>query len=100
MCSERIVLVAISVVSAVLVVMVMSIYFSSNEIDMGAGDDMSIVKESSGLHILEVDGFGPGDGQGWFWLELGFIILAIKLVSICSHGVHNFCLTKKIVKKN
>ena len=66
-CSERIVLVAISVVSAVLVVMVMSIYFDNdNEIDMGAGDDMSIVKESSGLHILEVDGLGPGDGQGCF----------------------------------
>ena len=66
---------------------------------MGAGDNMSIVKESSGLHILEVDGLGPGDGQVWFWLELGFIILAIKLGSIWSHRVHNFCLTKKIVKK-
>ena len=101
-CTAKLVIVAISVASAVVVIMVMSSYFWSsgtNEIDMGAGDDTSIVKESSGFHIIEVDGLGSTDGQGWSWLEIGFIILAIKLGLICSHVIHYFCLTKKIFKQ-
>ena len=95
-------IVAISVASVVVVIMVMSSFFWSsgdNEIDMGAGNDTSIVKESSGFHIIEVDGLGSADGQQWSWLEIGFIILAIKLGLICRHGIHYFCLTKKILKK-
>ena len=45
----------------------------SNEIDMGDGDDTSVVRESSSFHIIEVDGLGSTDGQGWSWLEIGFI---------------------------
>ena len=100
MCTAKWVIGAIGVASAVVIIMSMSIYFSSNgtnEIDMGPGDDTSIVKESNGFHILEVD--ASNDGQGWSWLEIGFIILAIKLGLICSHVVHYFCLTKKNLKK-
>ena len=57
------------------------------------------MKESSGFHIIEVDGLGSADGQQWSWLEIGFIILAIKLGLICRHGIHYFCLTKKMLKK-
>ena len=91
----------ISVASAVVVIIVMSSYFwpsGTNEIDMGARNDTSIAKESSGFHILEVDGLGSTDGQGWSWLDIGFIILAIKLGLICSHGIHYFCLKKKVVE--
>ena len=38
---------------------------STNEIDMGDGDDTSIVK---GFHIIEVDGLGSTDGKEWSWL--------------------------------
>ena len=60
-CTAKLVIVEISVALAVVVIMVMSSYFWSsgtNEIDMGDGDDTSIVKESSGFHIIEVDGLG------------------------------------------
>ena len=93
------VIVVIGVASAVVIIMSMSIYFSSggtNEFDLGDGDDTAIVKESNGFHILEVD---ASNSQGWSWLEIGFVILAIKLGLICSHAVHYFCLTKKLVKK-
>ena len=100
MCTPKWVIVAVGAAAAVVIIMCMSIYFSSNgsnQIDMGPGDDTSMVKESNGFHILEVD--ASNDGQGWSWLEIGFIILAIKLGLICSHGVHYWCITKKIVKK-
>ena len=63
---------------------------------MGDDDDTSIVKESNGFHIIEVD---ASNNQGWSWLEIGFIILALKLGLICSHALHYFCLTKKLVRK-
>ena len=100
MCTPKWVIVAVGAAAAVVIIMSMSIYFSSNgsnQIDMGPGDNTSMVKESNGFHILEVD--ASNDGQGWSWLEIGFIILAIKLGLICSHGVHYWCITKKIVKK-
>ena len=76
--------------------MSMSFYFSSNgsyEKEMGAVDDTLIVKESNGLHILEVD---ASSNQGWSWLEIGFIILSLKLGLICSHALHDFCLNKNL----
>ena len=100
-CSAKMVLLVIGVVSTVCVVIFMSTYFSangSNEVDMGAGDDLSVVKESSGFHILEVRNTGSGDGQGWTWVEVVCVILAIKLGLIITHGIHYFFVTKKIVK--
>ena len=88
MCTAKWVIVAIGGASAVVIIMSMSIYFSSsgsNEIDLGDGDDTSIVKESKGFHIIEVD---ASNNQGWSWLEIGFIILALKLGLICSHALH------------
>ena len=90
---------AIGGAAAVVVIMSMSIYFSSsgsNEIDLADGDDTSIVKESNGIHLIEVD---ASNSQGWSWLEIGFIILALKMGLFCSHALHYFCLTKKLVRK-
>ena len=82
---------------------VMTIYLrsnGSNEVDMGDGDDISIMKELSGFHIIEVDGMGSMDGQGWSWLEIGFTSLAIKLRLVRSNVLNFFCFTKKVIKKN
>ena len=55
-------------------------YSFSNEVNMGLGDNIFIVKESSGLHILEVDNSGStGESQGWAWNEVVCLILAITL---------------------
>ena len=81
---------------------VMTIYLGSNwsnEVDMGDGDDISIVKELSGFHISEVDGMGSMDGQGWSWLEIGFTLLTIKLRLVCSSVLNFFSFTKKVIKK-
>ena len=53
-------------------VVVILIYFTAgddNEVNMGPGDDLSIVKKSSGLHLIEVDNSGStGVSPGWVWL--------------------------------
>ena len=84
-CSVKLVIVAISVASVVVVIMVMTSCFwlsGANEIDLGEADDTSIVKESSGFHIIEVDGLGSDDGQVWSWVEIGFIIFSVKFVAM------------------
>ena len=78
--------------------MACSAYFSANgnnEVDMGACDDLSVVKESSGFHILEVRNTGSGDGQGWTWVEVVCFILAIKLGLIITYGIHYFFCDKE-----
>ena len=72
MCTAKWVIVAIGGASAVVIIMSMSIYFSSsgsNEIDLGDGDDTSIAKESNGINLIEVD---ASNSQGWSWFEIGF----------------------------
>ena len=65
---------------------------------MGAGDNLSVVKESSGFHILAVDNTGSGDGQRWTWVKVVSVIFAIKMGLIVPHGIHCFFVTKKTVK--
>ena len=77
----------------------MPIHFTSggtNQFDCGQGDNTAIVKESTGSHLIEVDN---SNSKGRSWLEIGFIILALKMGLMCTHAVHYFCLTKKLVKK-
>ena len=69
-------------------------------VSMGSGDNTSVVHESSGLHILEVDNScSTGESQGWFWIEVVYLILAITLELILTHGIHDCCVTKKLVAK-
>ena len=87
----------------VVAVVVMATYFStnnSNKVNMGSGDDMSLIKESSGLHLIEVDNTGStGGSQGWAWIEVVCVILAIKLGLIISHTLHYCCVTKRMVAR-
>ena len=51
-----------------------------NNIDQGAGNDLSIVQQSSGIHLLEVNTEGMScEGQGWLWVEVACVIFAICL---------------------
>ena len=63
---------------------------------MGQGNDVANIKESTGIHLLEVD---ASNSESWSWLEIGFVILALKMGLLLSHAVHYFCLTKQLVKK-
>ena len=64
--------------------------------DLGDGNDVSNINTSNGLHLIEVDN---SNSKGWSWLEIVFVVLALKLGILISHGLHYFLLTKKLVKK-
>ena len=82
---------------------IMSIYFTAgddNEVNMGPGDELSIVKKSSGLHLIEVDYSGStGVIQGWVLLELVCLGLALMLGLIITHVMHYCYCTKHLVAR-
>ena len=53
---------------------ILSVYFTAgddNEVNLGPGNDLSVIKKSSGLHLIEVDNSGSTSvRQGWAWLEI------------------------------
>ena len=63
---------------------------------MGEGNDEANVKESTGIHLIEVD---ASNNDGLSWLEIGFVVLALKLGLLISHAFHYFYLTKHLVEK-
>ena len=99
MCEAKWIIIVIGVTAAIVVIMCTSIYFTSggsNKVDLGDGNDVSNINTSNGLHLIEVDN---SNSKGWSWLEIGFVVLALKLGLLISHGLHYFLLTKKLVKK-
>ena len=65
----------IGVAAVVVIIMSTSIYFSSgvNEVNLGEGNNVANIKESTGIHLTEVDG---SNSKGWSWLEICFVVLA------------------------
>ena len=90
MCEAKWVIAVIGVAAVIVIIMSTSIYFSSggsNEINLGEGNDVANVKESTGIHLIEVD---ASNNDGWSWLEIGFIVLALKLGLMLSHAFNSF----------
>ena len=88
----------------VVIVIVLSMVISygggvGNQVQIDGNGDSAIVKESSGLHLLEINESGKGsNGANWTWMEIGFTILCFKFVLVISHILH-YCWTKKIFKQ-
>ena len=98
MCEAKWVIVVIGVAAVIVIIMSTSIYFSSGgnkEFNLGEGNNVANVKESTGIHLIEVD---ASNNDGWSWLEIGFVVLALKLGLLISHAFHYFYLTKHLVK--
>ena len=65
---------------------------------MTGSGEVANFKESSGLHLLEIEA-PKGSSDGWSILEVGFVVLVLKLGLIMTHGLHCCFVTKKLVKK-
>ena len=69
-------------------------------VQMTGENDTSEIRESSGFHVLEVNGSGieSGNTSEWSYMEVGFIIMAIGFFVNVSHIFHYCVITKKLVK--
>ena len=67
----------------------------------GPGDDVNrIFCLSTRLHLIEVGTGGSNcEGQGWVWVEIVCLVLAISFGLTVSHILHYCWCTKKLVNK-
>ena len=77
---------------------------SSTEVEMNGDNESSSVVQSSGIHMVEVNGadlgMGSKDGNsGWSWLEFVVIVLGVIILLNFSHIAHYFLCTRAMVNK-
>ena len=85
------------------VVISMSLYIASSggseaKIEMNGDQDESIVQQSSGVHLLEVNGSIVCEGN-WTWAEYSVVVLVFIFILKCTHLCHYCFVTKSLVKK-
>ena len=81
---------------------IMSIFFSSwgdseANVEMQGDGDKSVVQQSAGFHVMEIN--NSGDCQGWTWSEYSVVIMGFIFISKRSHLLHYCFVTKAIVKR-
>ena len=89
----------IGAAAIIVVILATVVHFSSdgsNELEMVGSGEVANCKESSGLHLLEIEAPEAGTDE-WSILEIGFVVLAFKLRLIVTHGLHYCIVTKPVV---
>ena len=74
---------------------------SGASVQMTGENDSAEIKESSGFHIIEVNGadIGSGNAKEWSYMEIGFILLGLIFFLNMTHICHYCIFTKKMVKR-
>ena len=88
-------------IMAICVVISTSLYFgigggAEAKITMKGDKNKSIVQQSAGLHLIEVNNSGDCKGS-WSYAEYAVVLLVFLLILKCSHLCHYCVLTKRLV---
>ena len=100
-CNAKWVICLIESAAIVVVMLARVVNFSSggsNDVKMVGPNEVANFKESSGLHLLEIEEPWGGTDE-WTILIIGFVFLCFKLGLIVTHGLHCCFVTKYLVKK-
>ena len=70
------------------------------QVVLGGEDNKSVIQQSSGFHVLELNNSGDSDGcQGWSWSEYALVIVGFVLFLKLTHILH-YCLVSKAMIKS
>ena len=88
----------------IIVILSMVINFGGNSessVEMSGENESALVEESSGIHLLEINGFGMSSNGGseWNWMEISCVVLGFIFVLNFTHICHYCFFTKKVVKR-
>ena len=91
------------VIMVICFIISISLYFgygvgSTAKNEMNGDQNESIVQQSSGLHLIEVNSAGGCKGN-WTWAEYSVVVLVFVFILKCSHLCHYCFVTKSLVKK-
>ena len=89
----------------IIIIMAMFINYggeSGTQVELSGDNGQALIEQSSGLHILEVDGAelgSIGGKESWSYMEYGCVVLCFIFFLNCTHIAHYCLFTKRIVKK-
>ena len=88
----------------IIVILSMVINFggkSGSSVEMSGENESALVEESSGIHLLEINGSGmsSNDGSEWNWIEISCVVLGFIFVLNFTHICHYCFFTKKMEKR-
>ena len=89
----------------IIIILAMVINFggdSDAKVEISGENGQALIEQSSGLHLLEVNGADLGSIGGkekWSWMEYLCVVLGFIFFLNCTHIAHYCLFTKKIVKK-
>ena len=91
------------VIMVICVIISISLYFgygggAEAKIEMNGDKNKSIVQQSAGLNLIEVNNSGDCKGS-WSYAEYSVVLLVFVFILKCSHLCHYCFVTKKLVKK-
>ena len=95
------VLVVITGLVTGLVVTVSLVGGANPTVEISGENDSSFIRESNGIHLLEVNTSDQGsDSPGtWSVMELGFVGMIFVFLVNVSHMAHYCLITKRLVRK-
>ena len=96
-----VILVVITGLVAGLVMTVSLVGGANPTVEISGENDSSFIRESNGIHLLEVNTSGQESGSPgtWSYMELGFVVMVFGFLVNISHMVHYCVITKRLVKK-
>ena len=83
-------------------VMTVSLVGGANPtVEISGDQDSSFIRESNGIHLLEVNTSDQGSENpgNWSVMELGFVGMIFVFLVNLSHWAHYCLITKRLVKK-
>ena len=89
----------------IIIILAVFINFSGGsdaKVELSGDNDEALIQQSSGLHLLEVNGAdlgSMGSKSNWSWMEYLCVLLGFIFFLNCTHIAHYCFFTKKMVKK-
>ena len=92
------------VMTGVGIAVIISVFYSGGgseaDVVMQGEENNSIIQQSSGFHVLELNNSGEsGDCNGWTWTEYALGILGFVFILKVTHLLHYCLFTKAIIKR-
>ena len=92
------------VMTVIGIAVIISVFYSGGgseaDVVMQGEDNNSVIQQSSGFHVLELNNSGvSGDCKGWTWTEYALGILGFVFILKITHLLHYCLFTKAIIKR-
>ena len=95
------------IIFMIIIIIILAVFInfsggSDAKVELSGDNDEALIQQSSGLHLLEVNGADIGSMGGnsnWSWMEYLCVLLGFIFFLNCTHIAHYCFFTKKMVKK-